>query len=315
MNGACSICLEPVEAEENAHARCVQHLFGTTRMPAVDVDRGKLHTLGLAMAGRTSISGIQKKVSLGLTSDRMTLRLALEGGMYILKPSSEHFPNMPENELLTMRVAEAAGVEVAACGLVTLVDGSRGYVTARFDRTRQGRKRRQEDFCQLGLKAPKEKYEGSAELCVRLLRKYSAEAPIELLRWFRLAVVVWWTGNGDMHLKNFSLVADDDGRFKLSPAYDLVCTRLYIGDDPLALPVGGKRDQLTARSWVDLARYCGLPPKAARRVVAEVVSAGPRAEKLISRSGLPEDMQRAYRALIETRARVLTEAADKLVSR
>lgn len=165
------------------------------------------------------------------------------------------------------------------------------------------------------LESPKEKYEGSAELCVRLLRKYATEAPIELLRWFRLALVVWWTGNGDMHLKNFSMVADDEGRFKLSPAYDLVCTRLYIGDDPLALPVGGKRDELTARSWIDLATYCALPPKAARRVVAEVLSAGPRAEKLVSRSGLTEDKQRVYRTLLESRSGVLAEVLDKLTSR
>jgi hypothetical protein len=225
----------------------------------------------------------------------------------------EERANDPEARLVDILLAEALRLLLERCGNRALEAGAAPGEAAKDSPRSVARSAARPSPA--GLKAPKEKYEGSAELCVRLLRKYSAEAPIELLRWFRLAVVVWWTGNGDMHLKNFSLVADDEGRFKLSPAYDLVCTRLYIGDDPLALPVGGKRDQLTARSWVDLARYCGLPPKAARRVVAEVVSAGPRAEKLISRSGLPEDMQRAYRALFETRARVLTEAADKLVSR
>lgn len=218
-------------------------------------------------------------------------------------------------QLLTMRIAEAAGIDVPPCGLAPLKDGTWGYVIERFDRTPRGAKRRQEDFCQLSLKAPKEKYDGSAELCVRVLRRFATEPRIEILRWFRLFVVGWWTGNGDMHLKNFSLLADDEGRFKLSPAYDLVCTRLYLPSDPLALPVGGKRDNLTARSWIELAAYCGIPAKAARRVLDEVVAAHPRAEALVSRSTLPDDMQETYTSLLHDRAGILRACIDELGER
>jgi serine/threonine-protein kinase HipA len=312
MSSICSICLEPMDSEGEYHDRCIRRLFRTKHVPKVEVQLAKLHSLGLAMAGRTTISGAQRKISVGLSSDRMTLQLALQGGLFILKPASESFPALPNNELLSMRIAEAAGVEVPPCGLVRLADGSAGYVIARFDRTRTGRKVRQEDFCQLADKPPKEKYSGSAELCVRLLRRYATEPPIEILRWFRLLLVGWWTGNGDMHLKNFSLTATEDGTFRLSPAYDLVCTQLYIDDDPLALPVGGKRSNVSARKWLELATYCGLPAKAARRVFTEIASAESRATALVTRSGLPEDMQQLYVSLLGRRGEILRSCADKL---
>ena len=315
MKAVCSICLEPVEPELGHHRRCLRKLFRTKRMPTIEVQVAKLHALGLAMAGRTTLSGVQRKISVGFSSDRMTLQLAVQGGAYILKPASESFPLLPENELLTMRIAEAAGVEVPPCGLAPLKDGTWGYVIERFDRGPQGAKRRQEDFCQLALKAPKEKYDGSAELCVRVIRRFATEPRIELLRWYRLFVVGWWTGNGDMHLKNFSLLADDDGRFKLSPAYDLVCTRLYLPSDPLALPVGGKRENLTPRSWIELAAYCGIPSKAARRVLVEILAAQPRAELFVSRTGLSDEMQDLYKSLLRERAGVLRVCINKLSKR
>ena len=73
-----------------------------------------------------------------------------------------------------------------------------------------------------------------------------------------------------MHLKNFSLLCGEDGLHRLSPAYDLVCTRLVIPDDQLALPVGGKRERLTRHDWLDFAKYAGLPERSAQRVVATI---------------------------------------------
>src|SRR5205807_741367 len=100
-----------------------------------------------------------------------------------------------------------------------------------------------------------EKYDGSAELCIRLLRKYASEPLIEVSKLYRLLLFVWWAGNGDMHLKNFSVLASSGGLQRLSPAYDLLCTRLVISDDPLALPVLGKRDKVTRKTWVELGEY------------------------------------------------------------
>ena len=301
----CLICHDELAGSGPYHPRCVRQLFGTRRVPGIDVELAKLHTFGLAMVGRTSLSGVQRKISLGLDSDRMTLQVAIERARYILKPATEVFPSLPENEHVTMRIAKLCRIEIPECGLLRLKDGSVAYIVARFDRPPGGGKLRQEDFCQLALKPPKDKYAGSAELCARLVRRYASEPIVQQLALFRLVLFSWWTGNGDMHLKNFSLLADGDGRHRLSPAYDLLCTRLVIPNDPLALPVGGKQEGITRRTWRDYAEYCGLPRRSADRELATMAAAVEPARRLITRSALPDAMKADYAALLEERGRVL----------
>ncbi|MFG0319277.1 MAG: type II toxin-antitoxin system HipA family toxin, partial [Planctomycetota bacterium JB042] len=216
-------------------------------------------------------------------------------------PQAQAFQNLPENEHVTMRMAAACGLEVAPSALVPLRDGSPAFLTRRFDRADDGRKRRQEDFCQLAEKPPKEKYDGSAELCFRLVRRYAAEPGVAALRLFRQLLFCWWTGNGDAHLKNLSLLADDEGRYALSPAYDLLSTRLVIEDDPLALPVGGKRAGLTRRSWVELGASARLPNKVVEREIDALRRNLPACESLIERSFLTDAMKAAYRELLRER--------------
>jgi serine/threonine-protein kinase HipA len=301
MSRLCHICLESVRGDGYYHTRCLRALFGSTKVPQLEIEISKLHTAALAMVGHTSLSGTQKKISVNLTADRETLQVAAEGGRYILKPQTETYPALPENEHLTSRLAQLVELEVAPFGLVPLKDGSLAYVARRFDRLPEGGKLRQEDFCQLAEKSPKEKYDGSAELCVRLLRKYASEPLIEILKLYRVLVFAWWSGNGDMHLKNFSLLADTQGIMRLTPAYDLVCTQLVIPDDPLALPVVGKKDNLDRADWLGFAIYCQLPERTAVRVLETQMSVLDSAAALIDRSFLPPDQKTTYRALITDR--------------
>lgn len=92
MSDRCLICLEPVDVDDNYHPRCVHSLFGVTRAPRIEIQISKLHTAALAMIGNVSLSGIQKKVSVGLSVDRETLQVAAENSFYILKPPTETFP-------------------------------------------------------------------------------------------------------------------------------------------------------------------------------------------------------------------------------
>lgn len=303
---ACLVCLRPLVDEGQYHARCVRRLFGTSKPPAaLDIDLAKLHTVALAMVGRTSLSGVQRKISVNLSADKQTLQVALGRSLYILKPQSATYPELPQNELLTMRLAESFGVAVPDCGLVQLADRSLAYVVRRFDRPADGGKLRQEDFCQLALKPAKEKYDGSAELCARLVKAYASEPLVELLNLFRLMVVSWVTGNGDMHLKNFSLLAGPDDIYRLSPAYDLVCTRVVIPDDPLALPVAGKRDRLTRTDWVRYGEYCGLRPRVMERVLGRVAGSLGGAQSLIANSPLSDGMKAQYSAFVSERCAAL----------
>ncbi len=311
MNEPCLICLEDVAPGERHHPKCLQGLFGVRRAPAVDVELAKLYTIAQAMVGHTSISGIQRKISLGLTPDRATLQVAIEGGQFILKPQAQTFPNLPENEHLTMRMAAAAGIDIPPCGLVHLRDDSLAYIVRRFDRVPPKAKLLQEDFCQLGELSPKQKYEGSAELCARLVHRFASEPLVEALKLFRRVVFTWWSGNGDMHLKNFSLLRSAEGLYRLSPAYDLLCTSLVVRDEQLALAVGGNKRDVTSRQWLEYAAYCKLTEKAAVRVLSEVRDTLEPALRLIGRSRLPAEMQEGYSALLRERSAALGRAAVK----
>jgi serine/threonine-protein kinase HipA len=307
MTQRCLVCLDDVP--DAYHPKCLAELFGVKRAPIVDVELAKLHTIAQAMVGHTSISGIQRKISLGLAPDRATLQVAVEGGSFILKPQAQTFPNLPENEHLTMRIAAAAGIEIPPCGLVHLRDGSLAYIVRRFDRVPSGGKLLQEDFCQLGELSPKQKYEGSAELCARIVHRHGSEPIIEALKLYRRVVFTWWTGNGDMHLKNFSLLRGTDGLYRLSPAYDLLCTSLVVEDEQLALSVGGNKRNITPRQWLEYAAYCRVADKAARRVLSEIRDALAPALRLVSRSCLPTEMQERYAAILRERTDTLERAA------
>jgi serine/threonine-protein kinase HipA len=308
VSARCLICLEEsLEDSQRAeqHPRCLRRLFGRPQVPAIDIEIAKLHTVGLAMAGRASVSGVQRKISLGLQGEKGTFQLAVGPGRYILKPQAQAFPQLPENEHVTTLLAALVGLETPPSGLVRLKDGTLAYIAARFDRPPAGGKLRQEDFCQLAEKSPKEKHDGSAELCVRIIRRYASEPLVEVLKLYRAMIFAWWSGNGDMHLKNFSLLAEPDGRIRLSPAYDQVSTRLVIPDDPLALPVQGKKDKLSRETWREYAEYCGIPESAAARVLNVFTARTAAATGLISRSFLSGDFRRMYSELLEARSAAL----------
>lgn len=295
----CSICLGSLPAGEEYHSECLESLFGVAALPVLDVEMSKLYSLAASkMVGKMSISGAQEKVSLTLSENKSSLEVTATGGRYILKPETTRFSSVPQNELLTMRLAQLVSIEVPPCGLIRLKDGTTSYIIKRFDRPEEGGKLKIEDFCQLALKRLRDKYDGSAEECVRILRKYASEPLIEIQKLYRLMLFVWWTDNGDMHLKNFSLITLRDGIRRLSPAYDLVCTKLVIPDDRLALPIGGKTRNLKQRNWLDFAKYCELPERAAMRMIAQQTEVLKPALELIAASFLPDEMKDQYVTLL-----------------
>lgn len=302
MSRSCLVCLGELAEHEHCHPRCARSLFGTATLPEIHLDPGRLHLAALAMVGHTSLSGAQKKISVNVTADRHTLQVAVGNGRFILKPQTGTYPALPENEHVTMRLAVLSGLDVGTCGLIALQDQSLAFIVKRFDRLDDGRKVRQEDFCQLAGKSPKEKYEGSAEQCVRILKTYASEPLIEMVKLFRQLVFCWWCGNGDVHLKNLSLLVDPAGVIRLTPAYDLVCTRLVIPQDVFALPVGGNRDALTRGRWLRFAEYCSIPRKVAARVLDTQVAITDAACDLVDRSFLPADMRAAFGELLRERA-------------
>ena len=290
----CWSCGAPIDGDDRYHPECLRALFGTSRLPSIDIDSAQLHTLALAMVGHTSISGVQRKLSVRLDQARQTLRVAIDGGNFLLKPQAGTFPHLPENEWLTQRLATLVGIEVPNCALVRLRDGKPAYLVSRFDRTNTGEKLAMEDFCQLAELGPGAKYASSAEQCGKLVRRYASEPLVELLRLYRRFVFAWWIGNGDMHLKNLALLRHVDGRYRLSPAYDQLNTRLVLPNDQQALPICGKRDNIKDETLRELAKRFGIGPKAAERVLSSLRQALPEALMRIADAPLPEAMRDAY---------------------
>lgn len=303
---ACLICL--ADAEGEYHPACLRRLFATDVVPALEFELGQLYAVAAQMAGKMSISGIQEKVSLKLSADRTRLEIAESGGRYILKPEPARFSALPQNEHLTMRLAAVVGIETPPFGLMRLKDGSLAYLIKRFDRLDDGTKLAAEDFCQLAERPVRDKYNSSAERCVQILRKYASEPVVEISKLYRLLLFGWWSANGDMHLKNLTLLTQADGTRRLAPAYDLVCTQLVIpADDSLAMPLDGKNKNLTRRDWLDFGAYCKLPPRAVERIVSEQAAALEECVGLIRRSYLAEKMKEEYEAIVRGRVDVIVK--------
>ena len=191
-------------------------------------------------------------------------------------------------------------------GLVELKDNAIACVIKRFDRLDDGTKLQVEDFCQLDEKPIRDKYRGSGELCVRILRKYATEPLIDIRKLYKVLLFSWWVSNGDQHLKNFSLVRTTEDRWRLAPAYDLLCTRLPIPTDrDLALTICGKRSNLSRRLWFDFAEYSRIPERAAARLLQEQIDALEPALRKIEASFLPVELKNHYQAIVRENTELL----------
>lgn len=310
----CLSCLGRLGRQDpgDTHTRCLRRLFGQGRKPTLDLDLADLNLVGLTMVGRTSISGVQSKLALGLHDNTLSTEFAPT--RFILKPQEREFDHLPENEHLTMLLAAGAGLGVPPLTLVRMQDGSLALLERRFDRAADGHKLPMEDLCQLSELLPADKYSGSAEGCARLIRRYSASPPLDLRTLFLQFLFSWWVGNGDLHLKNLSLLSAKPNEPRLSPVYDLVNMRLYIPQDDMALSVSGKRSNLKLKSWVSLADTCLLPRKAAAAVVAKLLGGMPEASTTIEASFLPSTMKDAYASALRERSELLAGLVPALMA-
>ena len=238
---------------------------------------------------RFSLAGVQMKLSVMKNTGKgggLTLPLGDGQGQYIAKFPSTAFPGVSENEFAALALAAAIGMDVPASELVaksefegipeefdTLAEG-RVLLIRRFDRGADGKRIHIEDFAQVFGVYPARKYQGAAyhDIAAALTAAVSPAAALEFVRRLALAVV---TGNGDMHLKNWSLIYLGDGSSPaLAPVYDLLSTVPYIPADNLALSLGGERSfkALSAPRWKAFANRARLPEPAVMKAVVETVA-------------------------------------------
>lgn len=259
MQRKCLYCYRFLETSgpSDFHKRCSLEFFGTEKPPQLEYSLDQMVDLAKHVVERSiAVPGVQPKLSLSLVSDslaeeggRLTVVGAL-GGNYILKPPSENFPELPQNEHLTMRIAEVFGIRTVRSCLIRLQSGELSYITRRVDRTDSNEKIHMLDMFQI-LEAY-DKYIGSMEKVGKAIGTYSSNTLLDKVYFFELAVLSFLTGNNDMHLKNFSLIKRDSN-WVLCPAYDLVNVAIVNPDDDeeLALTLEGKKKKLKKSTLLD----------------------------------------------------------------
>jgi serine/threonine-protein kinase HipA len=255
-------------------------------------------------ATRMSIQGIQPKLSARLNIKEKKFEVVDTGGRYILKPQHQYFPEMPENEDLTMKLANEVGLEIPLHGLIWSKDNTLTYFIKRFDRKGQNDKVPVEDFAQLAGLSRDTKYEYSMEKVVGLIDRFCTFPAIEKLVLFKLVLFNYIIGNEDQHLKNFSVITED-GKVKLSPNYDLLNTTIGYRnpDEEIALPLKGKKKHLTYHMLVKYygLERCELTTKSVDKVLVTISSAIPIWKSLINSSFLSKGMKDKYLELLDAR--------------
>lgn len=260
----------------------------------------------IARAGKMSIQGVQTKLSACLNIKAQCFDIVDQFGHYILKPQSEFYPELPENEALTMSLAATIGIEVPPHGLVYSKDNKMTYFIKRFDRTKHKKKYALEDFAQLSKMSRDTKYNSSMERVADLVLHagFCSFPKIEALKLLKLTLFNFLVGNEDMHLKNFSLITRDQ-QTTLSPAYDLLNTTIAQAQtkEELALPLNGRKNNLRQRDFIDYFAIEKLKINHASisHVLNQIYEAQPIWQSLIHKSFLSESMKQKYLVLLEQR--------------
>ncbi len=274
---------------------------------------------------RISISGVQEKVSIIL--DKNLLRLTKQGeqGTYILKPIPRDLlkvAQVPANEHLTMQIAKQVyNINTAENALIFFKNGDPAYITKRFDVKPDGIKSGKEDFAVLAGKTKDTagidfKYDNSYEEAGQLIKKFVPTYKIEIEKYFSLVIFNFLFSNGDGHLKNFSVLETPSGDYRLSPAYDLVNSRLHVSDSDFALEKGLFSDDYKSEvykkskhpgklDFIEFGKRIGIEEKEAERILDPFLRLQAKVEELISRSFLDETCKRTYLLAYKTRRNII----------
>ena len=223
-----------------------------------------------------SLAGVQMKFSMKARDGRYNLSKGDVLGDWIIKTPSTRHKDVPVNEYTAMTLASLIGVDIPEMKLVeldklddlpqiNLPDENWAFAIKRFDREREQRIH-MEDFAQVLVKYPYEKYDAANyEQIGRILYQFSSDALTDTQQFARRLLVNILLANGDAHLKNWSLLYPDQTTPRLSPAYDIVTTNVYIeGEKRYALNLGGSKEWYGA-SYVNFeywAKKSGIPWRA-----------------------------------------------------
>lgn len=314
MKNKCLYCYGDLIGEADFHDTCSSSFFGTKETPKLEYSLDQMAELAKNVVERSvSVPGVQPKLSMSLINevkDAGNFRLTVVGtlgGNYIFKPPSIDYAEMPENEHVTMRIAESFGIQTVPSSLIRLQSGELSYITKRIDRKEDGEKIHMLDMFQIT--EAFDKYKSSMEKMGKALHNHSANTVLDMVFFFELTLFSFLTGNNDMHLKNFSMIKSTSG-WLLAPAYDLLNVAIVNPDDKeeLALTLEGKKSKLKRVHFENLGKALGLTDKQIQSVFNRFYKKKDDAIKWINSSFLSHTMKEKYNALLDERyARIFDE--------
>jgi len=300
----CLYCYKEIDGKADFHKKCALEFFENSTTPKIDYTLDQMSQLAKNIVKRSiSVPGVQPKLSMSLENINKDQRLTVVGalgGNYILKPPNHNYPEMPENEHLTMLMAKAFGIHTVPSSLIRLKSKELSYITKRIDRTLTGQKIHMIDMFQIT--EAFDKYKSSMEKIGKAINKYASNTLLDELFFFELTVFSFLTGNNDMHLKNFSLIKTNIG-WSLAPAYDLLNVTIVNPEDKeeLALTLSGKKKNLKKEHFVNFGKELGLNTKQINGVFQRFGKNKPKAIDLIERSFLSKNMKKKYLNILEER--------------
>ncbi len=310
----CNGCLK--ENINGFCSACETRLFDRSKVPCqLDFNWNDIQDRILGQPSGFSISGVQPKGFIGRNKNNLSAPNRDVESMFIIKPFLDSrrslYTDSPANEHLTMTMAARLfNIPTAKCGFVRFANGEPAYLTKRFDRDKEGNRLRQEDFVSVLSVTPDANDHG--------LYKYNSFTyedvgmrlnPTDQIRFIRILVFNFLSGNGDVHLKNLSLLESAEGDMLLSPSYDLMNTKLHINDAKIAMNLFKEMERTkqnllnasynyTISDFLELGRRIGVPDRILQLIAKEFRGVKNEMLLFVEKSFLSEEGKKRYKEVL-----------------
>ena len=317
----CYSCLKTISSGSYCKP-CLKTLFDGRSIKPLEFDKAEFYEIKKQMTNRISLSGVQDKISLTYGNHNDLIPTETDG-RFILKPiprvheSAIHLEDIAANEHLSMQISsQIFKIPTALNGLIEFNDGELAYITKRFDYSINSSQQEiikldQEDFASV-LSFTKEsagndyKYESSYEECAYGIKKFVAAHIPALEDLYKRVVLNYLIGNGDAHLKNFSLIREAErSDYSLSPNYDILFTRFHLPEEngiagldlfkEYETEAFGAMGFYTLQDFEEFAKMIGIPDRRLIKIFNEILSYTDKVYKLIEKSFLSNKAKIAYK--------------------
>jgi len=309
--------------------KCKKQLFDNKQIDyTLNFDKKEFLSTKIELSEHMSISGVQDKIALKIQNNKLIP--TIKNSKYLLKPiplmDYGHLLNdVACNEHFTMQLAsQIYKISTAINGLIKFSDGELAYITKRFDRINE-HKIKQEDFASLDMRSEAShgknyKYDYSYEQIARLIKKYLPTYKLEIIKFFKLLLFNYLVGNGDAHLKNFSVIQRETKEYTLSPAYDLLSSSIHIPNESrMALELFEDYDTpsflangfYSYDDFIKFAQMVGIEDKISNKIIEEFISYESKTLSLLEIFFLSDKAKENYTNLYQDRLKALQYKYEK----